>query len=96
VATARLPAICAQETHDNARSIRRPRLGFQGAITDKVTEVVVLGPRRYDPPPLRFTTPDTFVAGRQDFCEPVAQLKRGSSAAGPMSRARPGLLPSTE
>ena len=30
------------------------------------------------PPTTRFTTPDTFAAGRhQDFPEPVAQLKRG-------------------
>jgi hypothetical protein len=57
---------------NKAAALRLPR-----GITDKVTEVVVLGPRRYDPPPPRFTTPDTFVAGRQDFCESVAQLKRG-------------------
>lgn len=34
---------------EDARSIRRPCLGFQGGITDKVTEVVVLGSLLYNP-----------------------------------------------
>ncbi len=42
-------------------------LGFQGAITDKVTGSVVLGPRLYDPATTRFTTADTFVAGALDL-----------------------------
>jgi RHS repeat-associated protein len=42
-------------------------LGFQGAITDKVTGSVVLGPRLYDPSTARFSTADSFVAGGLDL-----------------------------
>lgn len=41
-------------------------LGFQSAMTDKVTGAVVLGPRQYDPTTSRFTTPDVFVASALD------------------------------
>ncbi len=41
-------------------------LGFQGAITDKVTGSVVLGPRLYDPSTARFSTADSFVSGGLD------------------------------
>ncbi|HVE45304.1 MAG TPA: DUF6531 domain-containing protein [Acidimicrobiales bacterium] len=42
-------------------------LGFQSALTDKVTGAVVLGPRQYDPTTSRFTTPDVFVASALDL-----------------------------
>lgn len=41
-------------------------LGFQSALTDKVTGNVVLGARQYDPTTARFTTPDFFVASSLD------------------------------
>ena len=42
-------------------------LGFQGALTDKVTGSVILGPRQYDPTTARFTTPDSYVGANLDL-----------------------------
>lgn len=42
-------------------------LGFQGAITDRATGSVVLGPRLYDPSTARFSTADSFVSGGLDL-----------------------------
>lgn len=66
-------------------------LGFQGAITDKVTGAVVLGPRLYDPATTRFTTPDAFVAPgtRWPQCCPPVGSPQGppALATGPFPRS---------
>jgi RHS repeat-associated protein len=46
---------------------RGSTLGFQGAITDRASGSVVLGPRLYDPSTARFSTADSFVAGGLDL-----------------------------
>ncbi len=63
-------------------------LGFQGAITDKVTRSVVLGPRLYDPATTRFTTADTFVAGALDLTlatDPLTGNRYLFAAANPVA-----------
>jgi RHS repeat-associated protein len=47
----------------NTTSVAQP----QGAITDRATGSVVLGPRLYDPSTARFSTADSFVAGGLDL-----------------------------
>ena len=42
-------------------------LGFRGAITDKVTGNLVLGPRQYDTSTARFITADVFVGSELDM-----------------------------
>jgi RHS repeat-associated protein len=46
---------------------RGSTLGFQGAITDRASGSVVLGPRLYDPSTARFSTADSFVSGGLDL-----------------------------
>jgi RHS repeat-associated protein len=46
---------------------RGSTLGFQGAITDRVSGSAVLGPRLYDPSTARFSTADSFVSGGLDL-----------------------------
>jgi RHS repeat-associated protein len=66
-------------------------LGFQGAITDKVSGSVVLGPRLYDPSTARFSTADSFVAGGLDLglaleSPPATATSSPSQPRGPLRR----------